>query len=89
MVLNQWNSVSSSAIRVHRLDFYQWAIDMELKVVGVDCGAAEHPMNTPIRRWHEDHFKLAEAKLKRETGKTWDETFPQGEYYDMTHINDA
>jgi kynurenine formamidase len=68
------------------LSFYQWAIDMKLKVVGVDCGMAEHPMNTPVRRWHEDHFKLAEAKLKAETGKTWDETFPQGEYYDMTHI---
>jgi kynurenine formamidase len=68
------------------LSFYQWALDMELKVVGVDCGAAEHPMNTPIRRWHEDHFKKAEAKLQKETGKTWDETFPQGEYYEMTHI---
>jgi kynurenine formamidase len=69
------------------LSFYKWAIDMELKVVGVDCGSAEHPMNTPIRRWHEDHFKRAEAKLKKETGKTWDETFPQGEYYQMTHID--
>jgi kynurenine formamidase len=69
------------------LSFYKWAIDMELKVIGVDCGAAEHPMNTPIRRWHEDHFKRAEAKLKKETGKTWDETFPQGEYYQMTHID--
>jgi kynurenine formamidase len=69
------------------MDFYKWALDMELKVVGVDCGSAEHPMNTPIRRWHEDHFKLAEAKLVAETGKTWDETFPQGEYYKLTHID--
>ena len=62
-------------------------MEMKLKVVGVDCGTAEHPMNTPIRRWHEDHFKLAEAKLIKETGKTWDETFPQGEYYKLTHID--
>jgi arylformamidase len=68
------------------IDFYKWALDMRLKVVGVDCGAAEHPMNTPIRRMHENHFKLAEEKLKKETGKTWDETFPQGEYYELTHI---
>ena len=68
------------------IDFYKWALDMKLKVVGVDCGAAEHPMNTPIRRMHENHFKLAEDKLKKETGKTWDETFPQGEYYELTHI---
>ena len=68
------------------MEFYKWALDMKLKVVGVDCGAAEHPMNTPIRRMHENHFKLAEEKLKKETGKTWDETFPQGEYYELTHI---
>jgi arylformamidase len=61
-------------------------LEMELKWVGVDCGCAEHPMNTPIRRMHENHFKLAEEKLKKETGKTWDETFPQHEYYELTHI---
>jgi len=44
---------------------------MQLKVVGVDCGCAEHPMNTPIRRMHENHFKLAEEKLKRDYGKSW------------------
>ena len=59
---------------------------MELKVVGVDCGCAEHPMNTPIRRMHEAEFVKAEAKLKKETGKTWDEVFPQDDYYKLTHI---
>jgi arylformamidase len=68
------------------MEFYKWALEMELKWVGVDCGCAEHPMNTPIRRMHENHFKLAEEKLKKETGKTWDETFPQREYYELTHI---
>ena len=67
-------------------EFYQWALDMQLKVIGVDCGCAEHPMNTPIRRMHENHFKLAEEKLKRDYHKSWDEMFPQGEYYTMTHI---
>ena len=67
-------------------DFYKWALDMKLKVIGVDCGCAEHPMNTPIRRMHENHFKKAEEKLKREHGKTWDEMFPQDEYYTLTHI---
>jgi kynurenine formamidase len=67
-------------------DFYQWALDKKLKVIGVDCGCAEHPMNTPIRRMHEREFQRAEAKLKAEYGKTWDEMFPQDEYYQMTHI---
>ena len=69
------------------IDFYKWALDMKLKVIGVDCGCAEHPMNTPIRRMHENHFKLAEEKLIKQTGKNWDEAFPQGEYYELTHIS--
>jgi len=67
-------------------DFFQWAMEMKLKVVGVDCGCAEHPMNTPIRRMHENHFKLAEAKLLAEHGTTWDEMFPPDEYYELTHL---
>jgi kynurenine formamidase len=66
-------------------EFYRWALDMELKVIGVDCGCAEQPMNTPIRRMHEREFQKAEAKLKEQYGKTWDEMFPQDEYYRMTH----
>jgi kynurenine formamidase len=43
-------------------------------------------MNTPIRRMHEREFQKAEARLKEEYGKSWDEMFPQDEYYRMTHI---
>jgi arylformamidase len=67
-------------------DFFKWALDMQLKVVGVDCGCAEHPMNTNIRYMHANHFKKAEEKLVATYGKTWDEMFPQDEYYEMTHI---
>ena len=66
--------------------FFPWALAMKLKVVGVDCGCAEHPMNTPIRRMHENHFQRAEAKLKQTYGMSWDEMFPQDDYYQMTHI---
>jgi len=67
-------------------EFYQWALDMKLKLIGVDCGCAEHPMNTPIRRMHERDFAKAEEKLCRETGKKWDEMYPQDWYYELTHI---
>ena len=67
-------------------DFYQWALDKKLKWIGVDCGSAEHPMNTPIRRMHEADFKKAEAKLCAKYGKTWDEMFPQDWYYELTHL---
>ncbi|MFQ5344020.1 MAG: cyclase family protein, partial [Anaerolineae bacterium] len=67
-------------------DFFPWAMDMKLKVIGVDCGSAEHPMNTPIRYMHERDFQKAEAKLVEQYGKTWDEMFPPQDYYTLTHI---
>ncbi len=67
-------------------DFFKWALEMELKVIGVDCGSAEHPMNTAIRHSHAREFEKANAKLQAEYGKSWDEMFPPDEYYEMTHI---
>jgi kynurenine formamidase len=67
-------------------DFFKWALDMKLKLIGVDCGCAEHPMNTNIRYMHAREFEKAEAKLRAEYGKSWDEMFPQDEYYELTHI---
>jgi len=66
-------------------EFFQWALDMELKAIGVDCGCAEHPMNTNLRYMHASEFEKAEAKLQAEYGKTWDEMFPPDEYYQLTH----
>ena len=66
-------------------DFFQWALDRKLKVVGVDCGCAEHPMNTNIRRLHPTEFEKAEARALETTGRSWDELFPADEYYDLTH----
>ena len=68
-------------------DFFKWALEMQLKVIGVDCGCVEHPMNTSIRYMHANEFKKAEAKVVAQYGKTWDEMYPQDEYYQMTHIN--
>jgi kynurenine formamidase len=67
-------------------DFFQWAIDMKLKIVGVDCGCVEHPMNTSIRYMHQREFDKAETKLKETHGTSWDELFPPEAYYELTHI---
>jgi kynurenine formamidase len=67
-------------------EFFQWALDMKLKVVGVDCGCAEHPMNTNLRYMHAREFDKAEAKLKQTHDKTWDEYFPVEAYHKLTHI---
>ena len=66
-------------------DFYAWALEKKIKLLGVDCGAAEHPMNTNIRFMHAREFEKAQAAAKASTGKDWDELFPVEEYQRMTH----
>lgn len=36
------------------LSFRDWVLDMKLSWIGVDCGSADHPMNTSIRRLRPD-----------------------------------
>ncbi|MFZ0548860.1 MAG: cyclase family protein [Candidatus Promineifilaceae bacterium] len=67
-------------------EFFQWALDMKLKLIGVDCGSAEHPMNTNLRYMHGREFEKAEAKLQETHGKSWDELFPPDQYHHLTHI---
>ena len=67
--------------------FHKWAVDMKIKWIGVDCGSADHPMNTIIRQWHPARFKEAEEKLMTKYKvKSWDAYFPQDEYYQVMHI---
>lgn len=66
-------------------DFYDWALGKKLKLIGVDCGCAEHPMNTNIRFMHAREFEKAQVVAKRLTGKDWDELFPPEEYQRLTH----
>jgi len=69
-------------------DFPQWAIDMEFKWIGVDCGSADHPMNTIIRDWHPKAFLQAEKKLCNNYGvQSWDEMFPPEKFYQIMHID--
>ena len=45
---------------------------MKIKWIGVDCVAADHPMNTIQRIWHPKTFEEANDKLIRDFGKDWD-----------------
>lgn len=56
--------------------FAEWALKMKLKWIGVDCGSADHPMNTIIRKIRPDLAAEAEKKL----GKPLDEIFPVEDY---------
>ncbi len=53
-------------------EFKEWAMDMELKWIGVDCGSADHPMNTLISKLHPGLAKEFEQKH----GKPVKEVFP-------------
>ncbi len=68
-------------------DFHNWAIERELKWIGVDCGSADHPMNTIIRHQHPDLFKAAEEHLKQKwNAQSWDDYFPPDDYYQVMHL---
>ncbi len=67
-------------------DFHKWCIKKKIRWIGVDCGSADHPMNTIIRDWHPKPFKEAEALMKKTHGKSWDELFPPKEYYQVMHL---
>ncbi|HOW27378.1 MAG TPA: cyclase family protein [Elusimicrobiota bacterium] len=67
-------------------DFPDWALKMKFKWIGVDCGSADHPMNTILREWHPKLFIEAENKLKKTYGKTWDRMFPPDEFYQVMHL---
>ena len=67
-------------------EFHQWALDMKIKWIGVDCGSADHPMNTIIRNWHPRDFAVADKKMQADYGKSWDELFPLEEFYQVMHL---
>ena len=67
-------------------DFADWALKMKIKWIGVDCGSADHPMNTILRDWHPGLFKEADKKLREKYGKSWDEMFPPEIYYQIMHL---
>jgi arylformamidase len=68
-------------------EFHEWALDMKIKWIGVDCGSADHPMNTIIRDWHPKAFIEADKKLMKDYGKSWDEMFPLEKFYQVMHLN--
>ncbi len=65
--------------------FAQWALARKIRWIGVDCGSADHPMNTKIREWMPQQAKDADAHLRQKYGKGLDEIFTSDKYQ-MMHI---
>jgi kynurenine formamidase len=68
------------------MEFATWAKQKKLKWIGVDCGSADHPMNTKIRDWMPKDAGKADAFLKQKYGKGLDELFPP-DHYQLIHID--
>jgi arylformamidase len=64
-------------------EFAEWCKEMELKWLAVDCGSADHPMNTKIREWMPVQAKEADEYLKNKYGKGLDDFFPPADYQIM------
>ncbi|MGM0445015.1 MAG: cyclase family protein [Bacillota bacterium] len=62
-------------------EFAEWAMEKKLKWIGVDCGSADHPMNTVIKKLRPDLAKEAEEHL----GKPLDEIFTHPESRQLMH----
>ena len=60
-------------------EFAEWCLDMKLRWIGLDCGSADHPMNTVVRRLRPDLAAEAEAHL----GAPLAEIFPDSGYQIM------
>ncbi|MDO9592762.1 MAG: cyclase family protein [Erysipelotrichaceae bacterium] len=67
-------------------EFSKWCQEMEIKWIGVDCGSADHPMNTKIRDWEPKEAKKADAYLQAKYGKSLEEIFPDDDYQ-LMHID--
>ena len=46
------------------MEFAKWCAEMQIKWLGVDCGSADHPMNTKIRDWMPVQAGQADRFLK-------------------------
>jgi len=61
-------------------EFAEWAKAKKLKWIGVDCGSADHPMNTIIRNWMPRQAREADRLFKEKYGKPLAEVFDDSKY---------
>lgn len=67
------------------IEFVEWAIEKKLRWIAVDCGSADHPMNTIIRNWMPRQAKEAEKVFQKKFGQSLAEFYDDSKYQ-MMHI---
>ncbi len=66
-------------------EFAEWAKAKKIKWIGVDCGSADHPMNTIIRDWMPRQAAEADRVFQEMYGATLAERFTPDKYQ-LMHI---
>jgi arylformamidase len=66
-------------------EFAEWAKKKKLRWLGVDCGSADHPMNTIIRDWMPRQAAEADQVFQEMYGATLAERFTPDKYQ-LMHI---
>ena len=66
-------------------EFAIWAKKKNIRWIGVDCGSADHPMNTKIRDWCERQAKECDAHFQKKYGKGLTEVF-EDDKYQLMHL---
>jgi kynurenine formamidase len=61
-------------------EFAEWAKRKKLRWIGVDCGSADHPMNTKIRDWMPRNAAECDAHFRDAYGKSLEEVFTEDKY---------
>lgn len=61
-------------------EFAEFAKDMHIRWIGLDCGSADHPMNTIIRDWMPRQARQAEKVFQKKFGKSIGEFYDDSKY---------
>jgi arylformamidase len=61
-------------------EFAEWAKEKNIRWIGVDCGSADHPMNTIIRDWMPRQAREAERVFQKKFGKSLADVFDDTKY---------
>jgi arylformamidase len=66
-------------------EFAVWAREKKIRWIGVDCGSADHPMNTIIRNWMPRQAVEADKLFREMYGASLEERFTPDKYQ-LMHI---
>jgi kynurenine formamidase len=66
-------------------EFAEWAKRRKLRWIGVDCGSADHPMNTKIREWMPRQAAECDRHMRKRYGRGLGEIFADDKYQ-LMHI---